>query len=614
MIKLQSLLDFKDTVGKKFYVDFSGIPFFNKIMNLQKDAITIGVDVGFNHIRLLKTKKLSNNTWEVLDHKSISYLSQDHKGTPAFENILKSEMNNFCGTERKLNIWVSISSAGVNIRNIEIPNVQKRHIEKTVYWAIKKENIYDEKESILDFEVRGVVKSNNTSRLSVMVYTVPKHAVDEIKTLFFRIGMPLTGITFIPFSFQNILRTGWIPNLEKTIAHLFIGNDFSRIDIYSENNLVLSRNIKTGIKSKIESVLQDIKSGKHLADLSERKDIQIDEGSIRKLISSLSKESSPLEEPDFGFGMDDKEIFEMILPVLKRLVRQLEATFEYYEKNVATPKVEKIYLSTVINLSEQVIDYISKQCGIKTGLLDPLSSVISCGVNEEDTKCVSDRTALMPALGVAMSARERTPNLLCTYRDRKHELLVNRVSQAILVVFFVAVGVCACISVFQSHIVVKKKVMIAGIERQLSSYNPRLSKEMIEAMVSKIQAKQQLSKKYSERYLGMAVIEELSAITPDYVRFISISANFGIFSSEVKNKTYSISSKDVKGQKGEVKRLVVNGIALGDRSTIETALFDYAMKLRSSPMFSHIDVQKIKFVNLKKESALQFVLTIEIKV
>lgn len=614
MLKLQRFLNFKDIVGKKSFIDFSGIPFFNKIMNLKKDAITIGVDVGFYHIRLLKTTKLSNNTWEVSDYKSIPYPSQDHKGTPAFENILKSEMNNFCGTERNLNIWVIISSAGVNVRNIEIPDVSKKHIEKAVYWAVKKENIYDEKESILDFEVRGVVKNNNTSRLSVMVYTVPNHAVDEIKTLFFRIGMPLTGLTFIPFSFQNILRTGWIPNLEKTIAHLFIGNDFSRIDIYSENNLVLSRNIKTGIKSKIESVLQDIKSRKNLTDLSASNDIQIDEVSIRKLISSLSKESTPLKELDFGFGINDKEIFEMMLPVLKRLVRQIETTFEHYVKNVAVPKVEKIYLSSVINLSEQTIDYISNQCGIKTELLDPLSSIISCGVDEINTKCVLDRIALMPALGAALSARERTPNLLCTYSDRNHELFINRVSQAILVVFFVAVGICTGISVFQSHIVVKKKAMIDGIERQLSNYNPRLSREMIEVMVSKIQAKQQLSKKYSERYLGMAVIRELSAITPDYIRFISISANFGTFSLEVKNKTYSIDSKDVKGQKGEEKRLVVNGIVLGERGTIEAALFDYAMKLRSSPMFSHIDVQKIKFVNLKEESALQFALTIELKV
>jgi len=612
MSKSNWLHKYKNTAGGKSFIDFGGMPLFDKMITVKRSAVTIGIDLGLYHVKLLKTVKLSNNTWKVLGWKCISFSSQNGRGTSAFENTLKSELNNLCGTESSPNIWVNMSSAYVNIRNFEIPSVPRKHIENAVYWAAKKELVYDEKECILDFEVRGAVRRDEAYRLPVVAYSVPHRDVDEVRSLFSRIGIPLSGLTIVPFSLQNIFRTGWIRNPESVIAHLFIGNDFSRIDIFSQNDLVLSRNIKAGIKSNVDAVLDDIKSRQDSADVPAEGDIRADEGNVRKLISSLGSESVPLGSHEFGFGLDGKEIFEMMLPALKRLIKQVEITFEYYGKNTAGPAVEKIYLSGIINLSGQIAGYISEQCGIKAVILDPLSSVIPCGEDKANKNCVSDRIALMPALGVALSAPDRTPNILYTYKEKSQDLFVNRVSRIVFSAFFISFVICIGFWAVLGGGNARKKAAVERIERQLAEYSPRLSKEMIDVMVLKIKNSQPLSKQYAERYLGLAVMQAMSAALPEQINIISVNANFGAVSLEPKGGSPNTNNIIVKERRGEEKRMVVSGIVVGERGNLEAILLDYAMKLRLSPMFRKVDVDKTRFVPFSKEFALQFALTIEI--
>ena len=93
--------------------------------------------------------------------------------------------------------------------------------------------------------------------MAKMVYTAPREEIDELKGLFSQIGLPLTGISITPFAIQNLFKTEWIPPaVEGTVASLFIGNDFSRIDIFSKGKLIMTRGIKAGINSMVESLME----------------------------------------------------------------------------------------------------------------------------------------------------------------------------------------------------------------------------------------------------------------------------------------------------------------------------------------------------------------------
>ncbi len=140
-------------------------------------------------------------------------------------------------------------TARVDVKHLLIPNVPKKQIENSVLWKAKKEFHFDEKESIFDYRVQEEVIEEGASKLSVIAYIAPKNEIKEIKDLFARTGFPLAGISIAPFAIRNLFLTGWIITSEDTITNLHIGHEWSRVDIYSKGNLVLTRSIKSGVSA-----------------------------------------------------------------------------------------------------------------------------------------------------------------------------------------------------------------------------------------------------------------------------------------------------------------------------------------------------------------------------
>ena len=248
-----------------------------------------------------------------------------------------------------------------------------------------------------------------------MVYTAPRQEIEDLKALFSRIGWPLTGISIVPFSVQNLFRTGWIPALEGTVASLFIGNDFSRIDIYSADNLVMTRGIKAGLSSMVEALVERFNERKQDPETPA---LTIEQG--RKIIRSLSPDSPPLQETDAGVDLRKEDIFEMIQPALERLSRQVERTFEHYATMMPGERIVRIYVSGAMNIYQPIVEYVGSQLGIPSAVLDPLSEQESAACPDvEDTDCISERIAFGPALGLALSDSDHTPNLMFTYKDKE---------------------------------------------------------------------------------------------------------------------------------------------------------------------------------------------------
>lgn len=558
-----------------------------------KKPITVGVDIGLECLRFIKMTRTSDNTPILLGYKCIPFPPQISKQTHEFETFLQTELTQFCGHKKKYDLWAIMPTAHVDVRHIRIPKDSKVPIEKAVFWAAKKESAFNEEESILDFEVEGELVEQNTKKLLVMVYTAPIKKVEEIKGLFYRIGTPLTGISTTPFGIENIFRSGWVSNIERTNAVLFIGNDFSRIDIYSQGNLVMTRDIKAGTKSNIESLIEAFNYKKHaLSDMKKDEEAQMDDEQARKILFSLSQDSPSLTEKDLGFGLKKDEVFEMILPALKRLVRQLERTFEYYESIPGAEKIDKIYISGVMNIDRHIIEYISNELGIEGGVLDPLGTQAICS----DITSISERIAFTPSLGIALSDNIRTPNLLCTYKDREKDTNISRVNMGVFGVFIIVTFICFCIFIYQRHSVVKKKIVLAGVERQLSEYKPRLNKEVILQMVDDVKEREKQLKVYSKRYLGLTVVNEISVITPPHISISKLNAFLGDYSSDDKKPVV----------------LGVNGIVTGDRHTLETRLLDYVMKLRASQIFSQITIQESAFAFTDVGVILQFSITVTV--
>ncbi len=572
-----------------------------KLISLQKPS-TVGIDIGHDYLRLVRAVETSAGHWKVIERRRFTPPQNTPRGTPEFEAFLKSALAAVGGSTGKVNLWVIMSMARVEVRHVRIPRVPRKQIANAVYWMVRKETPFDDKEMIFDFETQGEVIEQGIPKLAVMVYTVPRQEIEDLKGLFSRIGRPLTGISLVPFSVQNLFRTAWIPTEDRTMASLFIGNDFSRIDIYSADNLVMTRGIKAGLSSMVEALVDRYNERNHGLGVPP---LTIEQG--RKIIRSLSPESPPLEQGDGGFGLGKGEIFEMIQPALERLTRQVERTFEHYITTAPDERIARIYVSGAMNIYRPIVDYVGAQLGVASAVMDPLAdqdTTTAACPDVDDAHCISERIAFGPALGLAFSDNNHTPNLMFTYKDKEREASVVRINRAVFAVFILSVLLCSGVFLFQNRAIAQKRAFIASLETQQARLGTVVNREELTRMAARVSKKRQLAKAYVERYLDVALLGELASLASPAIRFTDLKISRGAVVT---------GAGAAAAPKTNPVEVTLEGLILGDRQMFETELAGYTMALESSPLFRQVIIKKSSIEPYLKDEAFHFILNLKVE-
>lgn len=566
--------------------------FYNNFFG--KKNYTVGVDIGREFIGLVKTAQHSDNRPVLIDKKIVKYKSDLSAVPSEFKTFLKSSIIDFCGAVADCNVWTKISTSEVNVYFLHIPRVPKKQLEKVIFWTAKKEGFIDEEKNIFDFEVQQEIVEQGNPKYSVMVYTAPRAEIERIKSLFSDMGITLAGITTVPFAFQNIFRSQWKPVTEEIFASLFIGNNFSRIDVYHKENLVMSRGIKTGSSSSMaEAIVSSV--------LEKTGSVKLKHDEARKILFSLSSGSEEIKEKEAGHDFKKEEILEMISPVWERLARQVDLTLK--TSSIENQKVEKIYVFSSVNLDKSILDYMSEQLGTKTEFFDPFAQQRT-GVSAEPLS-ILDGVLLSPALGFALSDNRRTPNAVFTYQEKNKEEGSKQINRFIFLSFLAALIICFVTLIYQGSKLNILKTNKANLEKELALCSPILSAETVTQAASEVKIQRKIASQYARKYLSLAVIGEVTDLTPQSVRLISIKA-----APEGKLTEAGMASNTDAGKtpKEAGENFALEGIVFGNKEMLDSYLTQYVVNLENSPVFSKVSVQKKDIVKFNKKEVIYFTL------
>ncbi len=565
-----------------------------------KRSTSVGVDIGNDEIRLVKVKQFAGGQRELLDCRKVFIEPGISWGTPGFADFLRVELEKFCGSGKDCNIWGLIRSDKVNVENIRIPKVAKKQLENAVYWTAKKATVFDEKETILDFEVQGEVVEEGIAKLSVVICTASKREVDEMEGFFEDIGFPLVGLTAASFALQNLFRGGWMLLPDRT-ATLYIGDDSSRIDVFSRGTLVMTRGIRAGINSMADSLLEEytssiLRTSPVTGSGAEQTPHPMDIQDARDLVFSLGFDSPPPYGKADRFDLRKEEIFEMINPALERLVRQVERTLEHYTVILGNEGIDFIYVFSDAGVYRPVIEYVGGQLRVESDVLDPMNPENPSVGSFTAHTFTSQRASLTCALGLALSSLAHTPNLICTHSDKEKLASVRRVNRVIISVFTAAALTLVGLFFWMGDIVDRKEAALAKLDRQLKR-NTQTVETVARTMVSEINENRLILKQFKERYWGVAVIGELSKLTPRDVHLSTVKARMG------------------KGAKGDVEKpaegVMISGVVTGDPGSLEAILARYVLTLKQSSIFRTVQIDKHARGPFRAKEALHFNITID---
>jgi hypothetical protein len=290
----------------------------------------------------------------------------------------------------------------------------------------------------------------------------------------------------------------------------------------------------------------------------------------------------------------ESDIFEMILPALERLIRQVERTLEHYALKFENASVERIYLSGPVNTQQLMVDHIGEQLGTEIDVFDPMGEASPLSDNIRPPESRYKREAFLPAVGLGLSDGEQTPNFIRTYRDKQKAAKNRQLNSLLFVVLLTVMIACGAVYFWQSEQIDEKEMKVFALQRELDGFAPRVDRDLIALLLQKVEKGQESMKGVGHRYKPVAVINEISRLTPPHVRLLSLSL-------DTKPAAGSASPRVVR----------IEGVVFGDRLTYESLLAEFLVKLQTSPLLDKFSIQQRTFAFVEEKEVLRFTAQME---
>jgi len=388
--------------------------------------VSIGIDIRPGVIHLVKTHS-SKNSSELLAWESVAYEfdhSAEHHNLledQEFKAALFRAVANFHSSHGHHEIWCSYPFARpIELHTISVPKVADKDLANAVFWSAKRELEFDETATVFDYVPLQDVNESNQTKTQALVMLAPLSEVDGVKTMFKNAGFPLTGISFPAAAIQNFLHHDRTIPTDQPVVYFTIRKSYSFIDLYYQGKIFFSREIKTGLDSFVESLM----------DQALAQNIVLDEDSA---IGYLFRSPPPLSDETREAGTETiTPNFDWDnLSVIGRLARQLVRTFEYCATNFKIPPVGAMITSGEFTVTDPILKSIENRVGVKCAVIDPLSSAILQRSTETSCPTISN---LLVATGLSLSTKQSTANFLFTYADRAKETASNKVNSVIAII------------------------------------------------------------------------------------------------------------------------------------------------------------------------------------
>jgi Tfp pilus assembly PilM family ATPase/Tfp pilus assembly protein PilN len=545
-------------------------------------ASHVGVEILRDRVNLVEARRRRSG-WQIISASSTPMPEGMDIQNPDFPLFLKSLFLKLGNTKNK-KIWTFLSPAKGETWTSQVPKI-KKGLSNAAYWSARKDKAFEQDQFVFDYRICGQATEKQIPKFLADASIGSADGIREYKELFSKAGLRLHGITLPTFALENILHCCRKQSETEIIAVVYIGEDASCIDIHSPERIVFSRVVRTGKDSIIDS-LRTGYSGKQpdedslvietINETGKSHSLSMDRNQAMEVLGQLGNKTPGKSDLKEAAGLSQQNVFEMILPALERLVRQVERTIDYSVNVLYQPAPVRIIIFGAMEISPEITDFFSNQLAIPAHTPD----LLSCRGIDADPKIFQAGFGLnidmASAAGLAMPSKN-TINFLHTAFDRDREKKA---------IFGTNVVAAACAFLF---------VLIAGywwmcrhelnsltnhnnqLKQEIESYEPKISSEDIITLADDIKENHEKLQKLSNRLLPVAALAEISRLTPDNIYLLKL---------QIKNNQ----NRDFK-TKDKTSLLWMEGFVAGRSSDARAHLAEYMIALRKSALFKTVEIQ-----------------------
>ena len=554
-----------------------------------RQGATVGIEIGYSTLYMVRLRKASDGRISFEEGRTFEFDSSLSLGSPSFTPILKAALQQFCGSSKELAIWVAPRLDRARVHHLQLPQVSPTRLPGAVYWGLQREEEFLEKDAVVDFQVEEGGIAN--TRLNITGVLAEREGIEELQQAFARAGYPLAGIGIPLFALRNLVNLRGDEKQEAPVLICKLGQRATSVSVLFEGRLVFTRNVPLGLQNLGEVLVKELVPAPSLEKACD-------------LVLKLGWEEEGLSSDDCRHH---EKVLELLRPILKRTVRQIERTMAYYQSNFDTEPMETIFLGGAIAARGHLFHYISDQLSTKVIAIDPfdtpeLQAVTALPLDN------GDRIAFGPAFGLALEGTHPGINLAYTYKECQDENKHRKIATAVSIFLIILTAATAFLYSWQQAQLRSLNAERDNSDRSLSSLGPRLTETVITEATKEVRALQERRRAATRRYEGLALLSEITRLTPENISLLHVSVAMG-------NSITLLDDPVAKGRPlktaAEAKgTLLLKGVVKGDRTTLETSLTIYIALLDQSQLFYAVEVDSTKLVESSDEVHLTFTLKV----
>ncbi len=569
-----------------------------RLAAVARSMTVIGVDLRPQDFLMAAVQRLSDPHPVLADYQRVAVESDVSPDSQDYSNALRKALEAFSRPYRRHSIWTAMSSENVETRLVRVPKVSPKQLANAVSFAFQRTGRI-QADQIFDFQVIGDTIEDGAPRILALAYTVSLNEVRRLRQIFSRAGYPLTGISIIPFGLQNIFRAGWTDTGSQNVCSLFIGRDWSRIAIFAGGTLALSRDIKAGMRSMRDAVIDALappEEPRMEGEAATERPVSAETvAAANRLLSGFIK-TPDAAAPDPG--APELDVFERIRPAIDRIVRQVLMTNEHFARNFDEAGIERIFVSGQLSANPRIVEYMGGQLGLAVDTIDPFRIANRSPTLSPLPKTEAERGAYLPSIGMALSANPGTPNFLFTQKDRARSAMAQRINRVAYAAFIALMLGCAGVFFWQGQRMDRIRSMNAPLRAELATYSPRLSRQMIFQAAGAAAHRLDAQSKQKRRYLVNAVFSEIINRTPAYIELSGLVIHNGHVTASAIDATPADAA--------------LEGWVHGDRLQLESLLAAYLIELDQSPFLTQPRIGKKRFETDGDTTRLYFQVTVKV--
>ncbi|RPH90532.1 MAG: type IV pilus assembly protein PilM, partial [Desulfobacteraceae bacterium] len=298
----------------------------------------VGLDIGTQSIKIITFEK-TKNRWLLKNYQYLQTTGNWEEDPVGYEKWVQETLKKSVNQMGLAGAWVSnpLSGTQVALRKMSFPDMPLEEVKEAVRFQGKAAFPFPLDNAVVDVARVGMSQEKKDSQQEVLAAAAIRDLVNQRVTLLKNLNLRPLCLSLVPLALKKAYLLSAGRPVNESVALIDIGSHASTIAMIQNEEVVFSREIGLGGGHFTETLMdlsRSVQSGKPLT---------YEDAERTKIMYGIPNPGLEQEQTEEGIPLEG--IREGLMPVVDRLIMEIDRSFGYFKTQAENQTIDRILLS-----------------------------------------------------------------------------------------------------------------------------------------------------------------------------------------------------------------------------------------------------------------------------